>query len=98
MQAHAFVLHLTRARKRRDNAHALKENCGLPGELWAAVDGTALDAADLAAETGARLFEPAYPFPLKPGEIGCFLSHRLCDRLLNFTSRKQLVHHDRGTT
>ena len=76
MQAHAFVLHLTRARKRRDNAHALKENCGLPGELWAAVDGTALDAADLSAETGARLFQPTYPFPLKPGEIGCFLSHR----------------------
>ena len=76
MNAHAFVLHLTRARKRRDNAYALLETCGLPGEIWAAVDGAALDPDDLATDLRADLFDPPYPFPLKTGEIGCFLSHR----------------------
>ena len=76
MSAHAFVLHLTRARKRRDNAHALLKSCGVPGEIWAAVDGAALDPADLSADLRADLFDPAYPFPLKTGEVGCFLSHR----------------------
>ena len=76
MRAHAFVLHLTRARARRQTAQALLAACGLPGELWAAVDGAALGAADLASEIGAHLFDPPYPFALRPGEIGCFLSHR----------------------
>ena len=76
MTAHAFVLHLTRARKRRENAHALLNDCGLPGEIWAAVDGAALAPEDLTADLRAGLFEPPYPFELKTGEIGCFLSHR----------------------
>lgn len=76
MQGHAFILHLTRARGRRENAHALLDTCGLPGEIWAAVDGSALEPADLASETSSNLFEPAYPFKLKTGEIGCFMSHR----------------------
>ena len=76
MNAQTFVLHLTRARKRRDNAHALLETCGLPGEIWAAVDGAALSPQDLSADLSANLFDPPYPFTLKTGEIGCFLSHR----------------------
>lgn len=76
MAAQAFVLHLTRARKRRENAHALLDACGLPGEIWAAVDGAALDRADLTADLRPALFAPPYPFELRTGEIGCFLSHR----------------------
>ncbi len=76
MQAHAFILHLTRARGRRENAHALLKNCGLPGEIWAAVDGKALEPEDLTSEVATQLFLPTYPFALKPGEIGCFMSHR----------------------
>lgn len=76
MAAHAFVLHLTRARKRRENAHALLAACGLPGEIWAAVDGAALEPADLASDVRTHLFDPPYPFDLGTGEIGCFLSHR----------------------
>lgn len=76
MQVHAFVLHLVRAEARRGNALDLLETCGLPGEIWPAVDGAAMSSTDLAATVGSQLFEPAYPFPLKTGEIGCFLSHR----------------------
>lgn len=76
MAAHAFVLHLTRATARRDNARSLVETCGLPGEIWAAVDGAALTPEEVAARVGAHLFAPPYPFALRPGEIGCFLGHR----------------------
>jgi len=76
MRADAFILHLTRARARRQNAHDLLETCGLPGEVWAAVDGRALDKRDIDTAVGAGLFAPPYPFALKPGEIGCFVSHR----------------------
>jgi len=76
MAAHAFVLHLTRARGRRENAQALLADCGLSGEIWPAVDGAALSPADLAARLGTEMFAPRYPFALRAGEVGCFLSHR----------------------
>lgn len=76
MERQAFVLHLTRARARRANAETLAHTCGLPGEIWAAVDGAALAPAALRAQLGVGLFAPRYPFVLRPGEIGCFLSHR----------------------
>ncbi|WP_135505995.1 glycosyltransferase family 25 protein [Roseovarius aestuariivivens] len=76
MQVHAFILHLVRATARRQNAQDLLETCGLDGALWPAVDGAALSSTELSATVGAELFAPPYPFPLKTGEIGCFLSHR----------------------
>lgn len=76
MQVHAFVLHLTRATDRRANAHGLLHTLGPACEIWPAVDGGALSSDDLATSVGSLLFEPTYPFALKPGEIGCFLSHR----------------------
>ena len=76
MSAHAFVLHLVRATARRENARALLAHCGMEGEVWAAVDGRAMTSTDLETCVGAQLFSPAYPFALKTGEIGCFLSHR----------------------
>ncbi|PVA09778.1 glycosyl transferase family 25 [Pelagivirga sediminicola] len=76
MKVGAFVLHLARAEARRKNAEALLETCGLDGEIWPAVDGASLSAAELDAVYRPRLFRPWYPFKLRPGEIGCFLSHR----------------------
>lgn len=76
MQLGAFVLHLLRAEKRRANAHALKETSGLDAEIWPAVDGAALASSDLNCLVRKGIFEPTYPFNLKTGEIGCFLSHR----------------------
>ena len=81
MRLHAFVLHLTRASARKPNAHELVEICrAAPGvehaAIWPAVDGAAMSSTDLDDAVGAGLFAPPYPFPLKTGEIGCFLSHR----------------------
>lgn len=76
MTGHAFILHLTRATARRENAKRLRDDCGLPAEIWPAVDGAAMDDRDLKARVDAGLFAPRYPFPLRTGEIGCFLSHR----------------------
>lgn len=72
----AFILHLTLARARKENAVELLATCGLPGEIWEAVDGKALSDADATAPLSGPGFEPYYPFDLNRGEIGCFLSHR----------------------
>lgn len=76
MKTRAYVLHLERATARRTNAQALLENCGLEGEIWPAVDGAKCPPEDLENAVGAGCFDPLYPFPLKTGEVGCFLSHR----------------------
>ncbi|QGX99522.1 glycosyltransferase family 25 protein [Roseovarius faecimaris] len=76
MLLRAYILHLVRATARRDNAQQLREACGVPGGLWPAVDGANMSSTDLSDVVGAQLFEPEYPFTLKTGEIGCFLSHR----------------------
>lgn len=76
MEICAFVLHLLRAEKRRANAQSLKETCGLNAEIWPAVDGSTLSSSDLASIVRNHVFDPPYPFGLKTGEIGCFLSHR----------------------
>ncbi|SDC67118.1 glycosyltransferase family 25 protein [Ruegeria marina] len=70
-----LVIHLERATDRRARAEALVAE--LPdANLLPAVDGAALspDARGRAFRPG--LLKPAYPFDLRPGEIGCFLSHR----------------------
>lgn len=72
----AYVLHLLRAEARRANARHLLRNCGVAGEIWPAVDGAALSDAELRAHVESGLFAPEYPFALRTGEIGCFLSHR----------------------
>ncbi|WP_120500671.1 glycosyltransferase family 25 protein [Roseovarius sp. EL26] len=76
MQLHAFVLHLARAEKRRANAHEVLNNCGVEGEIWDAVDGAKLSEAEITEAYRPNQFEPSYPFGLKTGEVGCFLSHR----------------------
>lgn len=76
MQVDAFILHLVRATARRQNAHDLLDACGIDGAIWPAVDGAAMSSTELSATVGADLFAPTYPFSLKTGEIGCFLSHR----------------------
>ncbi|WP_101067571.1 glycosyltransferase family 25 protein [Roseovarius salinarum] len=76
MRLHAFILHLSRATARRENAHRLLQDCGVPGEIWPAVDGAALSAEEAAEERARDLFAPRYPFVLKTGELGCSLSHK----------------------
>ncbi|MGD9862804.1 MAG: glycosyltransferase family 25 protein [Pseudodonghicola sp.] len=76
---HSLIIHMPTSAARRPNALRLLRE--LPGaHVVEAVDGR-----DPAQVTGVRIrqgdaFAPRYPFPLAPGEIGCFLSHRRCWR------------------
>jgi GR25 family glycosyltransferase involved in LPS biosynthesis len=74
----AYIIHLERAVERRDQVAAIAR--ALPGtaEIVPAVDGKDLPKDIVDKIYRQRLFKPHYPFALKPGEIGCFLSHRRC--------------------
>ncbi|MCU9836255.1 glycosyltransferase family 25 protein [Ruegeria sp. WL0004] len=70
-----FVIHLERAKDRRAQAETLVEQ--LPyAALLPAVDGAALAPEARGRAFRPGILQPAYPFDLRPGEIGCFLSHR----------------------
>lgn len=77
MKIIGLVIHLKRAVARRPVAERLAAACGVPARLLDAVDGKAMAAADLQALATSAPHSPHYPFPLGPGEFGCFLSHRL---------------------
>lgn len=71
----SYIIHMDGSTARQPLVAALMQR--LPqAEVLDAVDGRALNEAERAAITAAKLHEPAYPFPPQPGEIGCFLSHR----------------------
>ena len=76
---HSLIIHMSASTARRPNAEALLRT--LPdAQLIEAVDGR--DPAQVTGVTlrNGDLHRPRYPFPLAPGEIGCFLSHRRCWR------------------
>ncbi len=73
----SLIIHMSASTARRENAHRLLAD--LPNaRLVEAVDGR--DRAQVAGVTVLRgtHLDPAYPFILGPGEVGCFLSHRKC--------------------
>ncbi len=72
----AFVIHLARAEGRRAQARALVEDFPGDAEILDAVDGTRMSPEEIAAFYRPSLHEPGYPFRLRPGELGCCLSHR----------------------
>lgn len=72
-----FVVHLARATTRRPLVDRLLQATPFDAEIFDAVEGASLSAAQHAAVYSQHpLFAPAYPFSLGAGEIGCFLSHR----------------------
>jgi GR25 family glycosyltransferase involved in LPS biosynthesis len=73
----SFIIHMPGDAKRAPNAARLLKT--LPeAELVDAVIGREVVAAGGCATAPGTLHQPHYPFPLSPGEIGCFLSHRRC--------------------
>lgn len=76
MRVEAFIIHLARAEKRRPQVEKLRRDLPVPAHVIDAVDGNALSAAEIEQVYQRHLFKPRYPFALRPGEIGCFLSHR----------------------
>lgn len=73
----SYIIHLAGDTRRQIN---------VPTLLFALINPTVVDAIngqDALAQNAipirpGDLHQPAYPFPLGPGEVGCFLSHRLC--------------------
>lgn len=77
MRAAGFVIHLTRAERRRALVAELQRVSPVPVAVLGAVDGALLDEATINAVYHPHdLLEPRYPFLISRGEIGCFLSHR----------------------
>jgi GR25 family glycosyltransferase involved in LPS biosynthesis len=74
----AHIIHLERAKARRPQVEALRKAIKLESEIVPAVDGSLVSQSTLAEVYRRQIFRPRYPFPLRPGEIGCFLSHRIC--------------------
>ena len=72
-----MIIHMPGSSNRTANVEHLLFS--LPkAEVIEAVNGRAV-AADLAEILyPGDQHEPNYPFPLSPGEVGCFLSHRRC--------------------
>lgn len=76
MTGRAFALHGARDATQRERARHILNTCGLEGDLWPAVEATALSSVTLSDTVGLGLFAPLYPFPLSTPDIARFLSHR----------------------
>ena len=76
MKTKAYVIHLERAEQRRPRALAFAAGLPMPAEILPAVDGKQMTVAAIRAVSVPTLYEPAYPFALRPSETACFLSHR----------------------
>jgi GR25 family glycosyltransferase involved in LPS biosynthesis len=74
----AYVIHLERAVSRRSQVERIRAALPVPLEIVSAVDGAAVPPEVFKARYRRTLLQPHYPFELRPGEIGCFLSHRKC--------------------
>ena len=72
----AQIIHLKRATERAAQVQRLIQDAPCPAEVIDAVDGQA-NPPDMARYSSGPLYKPTYPFVLRPGEIACFLSHRV---------------------
>lgn len=71
----SFIIHMRGDQKRQGNVKHLLAT--LPNaRIIDAVIGR--DVLTTTATAPGTQHDPHYPFPLSPGEVGCFLSHRQC--------------------
>jgi len=80
MHEKAYLIHLKRASARRQQVDRIVEACPMPIDIVHAVDGHSLSLEEVSQAYVRNRHEPPYPFELKHGEVGCFLSHRKCWR------------------
>jgi GR25 family glycosyltransferase involved in LPS biosynthesis len=74
--AKCFVISLPRSTHRIPQVKRIVQASPLPTEVIAAVDGASLSEEEIAGVYQRNRYRPHYPFELRRGEIGCFLSHR----------------------
>jgi GR25 family glycosyltransferase involved in LPS biosynthesis len=72
----AFVISLPRAVHRIPQVKKIVKSLSWPTEILEAVDGSALSKEEVECVYQPKRIRPVYPFSLRRGEIGCFLSHR----------------------
>lgn len=74
---HSLIIHMSSSTERRENVDRLLSD--LPNaEVIEAVDGRLPEVQAGVDLRPGDLHVPCYPFPVKGGEVGCFLSHRAC--------------------
>lgn len=78
MKISGFVIHLKRAISRYGQAEQLCASLPFHCRIIDAVDGLGAQNTPQRANHIPGLFQPKYPFELRTGEIGAFLSHRAC--------------------
>lgn len=76
MNIECFVITLDRAVERKPQVEKIKAHCPVVCHELAAVDGQQLSSGQQARWVRPQLYWPRYPFTLRVGEIGVFLSHR----------------------
>ena len=91
MTTSALVITLRRSTARAPQVQRIIDRCPVPCEIWDASDGTQMSDEQIAAVYQPRLHMPHYPFKLRPGEIGCFLSHRRIWKKMVDESIQQLL-------
>jgi GR25 family glycosyltransferase involved in LPS biosynthesis len=74
-QCQAVVISL-RSSARGEHVAKIQGTCPVPCQLWDATDGREMPPDQIEQIYQPNLLTPNYPFELRPGEIGCFLSHR----------------------
>ena len=77
MRIKAFVITLKDALERRQQVERIVATCPIETEVLMGIDGRAMTSDELHSVVAEKLFRPFYPFALRPGEIGNFLSQRL---------------------
>ena len=77
MKLTTYVIHLKRAEDRQANVDILCSQ--LPGvvKVLDAVDSLQLSTLEIESAFSQNVHRPHYPFPLRKGEIACFMSNRL---------------------
>ncbi|SHI43926.1 Glycosyltransferase involved in LPS biosynthesis, GR25 family [Shimia gijangensis] len=74
---HSLIIHMSSSIERRENVDRLLSD--LPNaQVIEAVDGRLPEVQTSVDLRPGDLHDPHYPFAIKGGEIGCFLSHRAC--------------------
>lgn len=76
MNVESFVITLERATERKPQVARIKSLSPVACQELSAVDGSLLSQEERARYVVRHLYQPWYPFDLRVGEIGVFLSHR----------------------
>jgi GR25 family glycosyltransferase involved in LPS biosynthesis len=76
VRTETLIISMPGAPARRAQVDRIRAACGMPAVVIDAIDGRALSEDDRSRAFRRALHRPRYPFSPRPGEIGCFLSHR----------------------